>query len=128
MKRLQGLEWASPLEPSYAACVATGRSPTGLKVSGKRRARFGCRREKGRYVVPSEYIIRDVLIRVAPAHLDRALRRWNEVYAGEDESLAVDGKTLCNALDEEGRPTPVMSVVGHPTQTGYTPRKWGPCP
>ena len=35
--------------------------------------RFGCRREKGRYVVPSESILRNVLIRVDPAHLDRAL-------------------------------------------------------
>src|SRR5208283_2390964 len=44
----------------------------------KSRERFGCRRQGGRYVVPSEYILRNVLIRVAPAHLDRALRRWNE--------------------------------------------------
>src|SRR5208282_1274505 len=56
----------------------------------KSRERFGCRREKGRYVVPSESILRNVLIRVDPAHLDRALRRWNEAYAGEDESLALD--------------------------------------
>jgi hypothetical protein len=34
----------------------------------KARERFGCRREKGRYVVPSESIIRNVLIRVPPAH------------------------------------------------------------
>ena len=47
----------------------------------KARERFGCRRQGGRYVVPSEYILRNVLIRVDPAHLDRALQRWNEVYA-----------------------------------------------
>jgi hypothetical protein len=47
----------------------------------KARERFGCRREGDHYVVPSESIIRDVLIRVDPTHLDRALRRWNEVYA-----------------------------------------------
>jgi hypothetical protein len=93
----------------------------------KSRERFGCRREKGRYVVPSGSVIRDVLIRVEPAHLDRALRRWNELYAGEDESLAVDGKTMCNALDAEGRPTHVMSVVGHETKTCYTQKKWAPC-
>ena len=94
----------------------------------KARERFGCRREEGRYVVPSESIIRNVLIRVDPAHLDRALRRWNEAYAGEDESLAIDGKTMCNALDEEGRPTHVMSVVGHQTQICYTQKKSAPCP
>lgn len=94
----------------------------------KARERFGCRREKGAYVVPSESILRNVLIRVEPTHLDRALRRWNETYAGADESLAIDGKTMCNALDEEGRPTHVMSVVGHQTQTCYTQKKSGPCP
>ena len=94
----------------------------------KARARFGCRREKGRYVVPSESIIRNVLIRVEPAHLDRALRRWNELYAGEDESLAIDGKTMCNALDKDGHPTHVMSVVGHETKNCYTQKKWAPCP
>jgi len=94
----------------------------------KARERFGCRRQKGRYVVPSESIIRNVLIRVVPAHLDRALRRWNERYAGHDESLALDGKTMCNALDQEGHPTHVMSVVGHQTKICYTQKKWAPCP
>ena len=89
----------------------------------KSRERFGCRRQKGGYVVPSEYILRNVLIRVSPAHLDRALRRWNEVYAGKDESLAIDGKTMCNALDEDGHPTHVMSVIGQQTQICYTQKK-----
>jgi len=94
----------------------------------KSRERFGCRRERGRYIVPSEYILRNVLIRVEPTQLDRALRRWNEVYAGEDESLAIDGKIMCNALDEHGHPTHVMSVIGHQTKTCYTQKKWAPCP
>ena len=94
----------------------------------KSRERFGCRRQGGRYVVPSEYILRNVLIRVAPAHLDRALRRWNEAYAGEDESLAIDGKTLCNALDEQGHQTHVMSVVGHQSKICYTQKKLALCP
>jgi len=85
----------------------------------KARERFGCRREKGRSVVPSESIIRNVLMRVEPAHLDRALRRCNETYAPQDDSLA---------LDEEGHPTPGMSVVGQRTQICYTPKKSAPCP
>jgi hypothetical protein len=94
----------------------------------KARERFGCRREMGRYLVPSEYIIRNVLIRVSPTDLDRALRRWNEVYAEEDESLAIDGKTMCNALDKDGHQTHVMSVIGHQTKVCYTQKKWAPCP
>ena len=94
----------------------------------KARRRFGCRWRKGRYEVPSEYVIRDVLIRVPPADLDRALRRWNELYAGEDESLAIDGKTMCNALDAQGQRTHIMGVVGHETKICHTQKKWVACP
>src|SRR5258708_29674103 len=41
----------------------------------KSRERFGCRREEGRYVVPSEYVLRNVLIPLTPAHLHQALQR-----------------------------------------------------
>lgn len=93
----------------------------------KARRRFGCRSQAGRGVVPSEYVIRNVLIRVDPAQLDRALRRWNEVYAGQDESLAIDGKTMCNAIDDQGHQTHVMSVIGHQTKNCYTQKKSAPC-
>lgn len=93
----------------------------------KARRRFGCRFDKGRYIVPSEYIIRDVLIRVDPVHLDRALQRWNKTYAQEDQSLAIDGKTMCNAIDDQGHQTHIMSVVGHQSKTCYTQKKWVPC-
>ena len=94
----------------------------------KSRQRFGCRREAGGYVVPSESIIRNVLIRVDPTHLDRALQCWNKTYAGQDRTLAIDGKTMCNAIDDQGHQTHVMSVIGHETQTGYTQKKSVPCP
>lgn len=81
--------------------------------------RFGCRYENGRSVVPSESIIR-----VDPVHLDHALSRWNEAYGKEDKSLAIDGKTMCNAIDGEGRQAHIMSVVGHESATCYTQKKW----
>ena len=89
----------------------------------KARARFRCRRENGKRVVPSEYVIRDILIRIDPGHLDQALKQWNEVYGEKDESLAIDGKTMCNAIDEEGRQTHIMSVVGHESAACYTQKK-----
>lgn len=92
------------------------------------RRRFGCYWAKGRYIVPSKSIIRDVLIRVDPVHLDRALQRWNQTYAQGDESLALDGKTMCNAIDDQGYQTHVLSVVGHQSKNCYTQKKWGPCP
>jgi hypothetical protein len=93
----------------------------------KARERFRCRRENGRYVVPSEYVLRDLLIRINPQDLDRALQRWNEVYGQKDQSLAIDGKTMCNALNEQGDQTHIMSVVGHQTKTCYTQKKSIPC-
>jgi hypothetical protein len=95
-------------------------------LSQKARERFWCRIENGCRVVPSESIIRDVLIRVDPVHLDRALTCWNNAYGRQDESLAIDGKTMCNAIDEHGQ-AHIMSVIGHETKTCYTQKKWGSC-
>jgi hypothetical protein len=93
----------------------------------KARERFRCRREKGRYLVPSESIIRDVMIRVDPTHLDRSVQHWNQASGQHDTTLAIDGKTMCNALDQNGHQTHVMSVVGHHTKSCYTQKKSAPC-
>ena len=92
-------------------------------LGAKARERFGCRREQGRYIVPSEFVLRDVLVRVDPEQLNHALQRWNEVYGAQDESLAIDGKTMCNAIDEEGHQTHIMSAIGHQTKSCYTQKK-----
>jgi hypothetical protein len=81
----------------------------------------------GRYGGPILYGIRDVLIRVDPTHLDRAFQRWNETYAKDDESLSIDGKTMCNAVDAEGNQTQIMSAVGHETAICYTQKKSVSC-
>jgi len=94
----------------------------------KARERFGCRIESRQRLVPSESIIRDVLIRVDPDALDHALQRWNADYGQTDQSLAIDGKTMCNAIDEQGRQTHIMSVVGHDTAQCYTQKKSGRSP
>ena len=96
-------------------------------LSQKARARFRCRVENGRYVIPSLYVIRDVLIRVDPTHLDQAFQRWNEMYAKDDKSLSIDGKTMRNAIDEEGNQTQIMSAVGHQTAICHTQKKSVPC-
>ena len=94
-------------------------------LSPQARARFRCRydRQRRQYLVPSESIIRDVLIRVSPVALDQALQEWNAVYGAVDDSLAIDGKTMCNAIDEQGRQTHIMSVVGHESSQCYTQKK-----
>ena len=91
----------------------------------KARERFGCRIEKGKRVVPSEAVIRRVLILVDPVHLNHALQHWNETSGASDTSLAIDGKTMCNAIDGEGTRVHIMSVVGHESKACYTQKKWG---
>jgi len=93
----------------------------------KSRERFGCRRENGSYVVPSEFVIRDCLIRIEPGALDRALNVWNQAWGAQDEALAMDGKTMKNALDEAGHQTHIMSVIGHESKRCYAQKKWVPC-
>ena len=89
----------------------------------KARERFDCRRENGRYVVPSEYVIRDCLLRIDPGALDQALNAWNQAWGGQDEALAMDGKTMKNAVDETGRQTHIMSVAGHESKRSYAQKK-----
>ncbi|WP_295448732.1 Druantia anti-phage system protein DruA [uncultured Thiodictyon sp.] len=91
------------------------------------RARFRCCWRARRYWVPSRTVIREVLTRVDPDAVDRALQRWNAQHA-DDEALAIDGKTMCNAIDAEGRQTHILGVVGHQSQTCYTQKKSVLCP
>ena len=85
--------------------------------------RFGCYRKNGRYLAPSLTVIRDVMMRVDPVMLDQALQRWNESHAVEDESLAIDGKVMCNAIDASGRQTHIMSAIGHDSGVCYSQKK-----
>jgi hypothetical protein len=68
----------------------------------KTRGRLRCRRVDGRYIVPSQYVIRDLLIRVDGAEMDRAVQRWNAAYGQPDSCLAMAGKGMRNAIDEPG--------------------------
>jgi hypothetical protein len=123
---------------SVVLAIAAGATLCGMRgykaiaawakdLKPKARERFGCRRENKKCVVPSESIIRDVLVRVDPVKLDLALQKWNAAFAKEDQSLAIDGKTMCNAIDEAGQQTHIMSVVGHETALCYTQKKLAPC-
>ena len=92
-------------------------------LSPRMRERFGCRVQKGKRIVPSEGTIRDLLIRIEPVELDQALQKWNAQYGAIDESLAIDGKTMCNAIDETGKQTHIMSAIGHQSGQCYTQKK-----
>ncbi len=129
-RRRQGRRHALPTVLAIATaavlCGARGYkaiSDWAQALSPRARARFRCRYRDRKYWVPSESILRDVLIRVNPVEIDQALQGWNALYGAVDESLAIDGKTMCNAMDEQGRQTHIMSAVGHQSNQCYTQKK-----
>ncbi len=97
-------------------------------LSPTARARFGCYFSHRKNSVPSESTIRNILIRINPAELDRALQQWNAQYGAIDESLAIDGKTMRNAIDDNGRQIHIMGAVGHQSKQSYTQKKSALCP
>lgn len=134
-RRAQGRRHPLPTVLAIATaavlCGARGYKAIGQwaeDLGQKARARFRCRYRNGRYEVPSRTRIRDVLIRVDPRRLDRALQGWNEPYGDADEGLAIDGQTMCNAIDEAGRQTHILGAVGHQTRTCHTQKKSPDCP
>ena len=88
-------------------------------LSQTARARFRCCYRNQRYQVPSRTVIREVLTRVDPDQVDRALQAWNAVYAASDEALAID---------DDGRQTHILGVVGHQPRVCYTQKKSVPSP
>lgn len=61
----------------------------------------------------------DGLVRIESGALDRALHAWSQAWGVQDTALAMDGKTMKNALDETGRQTHIVSLVGHDSATCY---------
>jgi len=60
---------------------------------------------------------------VDPDELDQALRQWSSLYAQEDESFAIDGKTMRNAIDHDGKQTHIVSAISHQTHRCHSQKK-----
>ena len=129
-RRSQGVRHRLPV----VLGIATGAILCGMRgykaihdwaksLGQKARERFGCRTEKGHYVVPSEFVIRDCLVRIEPDTLDKALSIWSQKSEKEELALAIDGKTMKNAIDVDGNQTHIMSVIGHESNHCYTQKK-----
>jgi hypothetical protein len=67
------------------------------------------------------------LISIDPDQLEQALQGWNDQFAKEDEGLAVDAKTMRNAIDEDDHQAHILGVVGHQTGRCHTKKKSVPC-
>ena len=133
-RRRQGRKHPLPSVLSLAAaavlCGMRGYKDISIwaqSLGQKARSRFRCRKREGIYEVPSVTVIRNALIGVDPQQLDRALSAWNAQYGRIDESLAIDGKTMCNAMDDDNRQTHIMSAIGHQSGQCYTQKKSVPC-
>ena len=63
------------------------------------------------------------VIRVDPDQLDAALRAWHETYGGGDSALAIDGKTLRGAIDDDGKQAHVLGIVGHDSKAPWGQKK-----
>ena len=85
--------------------------------------RFGVRRRNGHYPTISLSAMRSVLIRVDPDQLDTALRAWHQVHGRGDCALAIDGKTLRGAIDQNGNRTHVLGIVGHDSKAPWAQKK-----
>jgi predicted transposase YbfD/YdcC len=56
------------------------------------------------------------------------MQEWSIAHGKQDESIAIDGKTMKNAIDEQGHQTHIMSAIGHETKECYTQIKVGTLP
>ncbi len=129
-RRAQGKKHQLPTVLAMAAaailCGMRGYKDIAIwaqSLGSKARSRFKCRYRNGVYEIPSRSVIRNVLTGVNPEQLDRALNIWNVQHVAVDESLAIDGKTMCNAIDDKGRQTHIMSAIGHESGHCYTQKK-----
>lgn len=78
--------------------------------------RFRVGKRRGRVQRPSVYCIRSALVRTDPDQFDQAMRAWCASVDGADEAIALDGKTLRSAIDENGRQLHVLGACGHQTR------------
>ena len=137
-RRAQGRRHSLPtvlaLATAATLCGARGYKAMAEWVrdlSPRARERFRCRYRHRRHEVPSEFVIRDVLVRVDPAQLDRALQRWHAEHGPHDEALALDGKTLRNAVytdpgattGEAPCQTHLLGAVGHTSRATHAQKK-----
>jgi len=103
----------------YRPC-RTGPNSLGSKA----RERFRCRRENGRYVVPSQYVI------ACPARLIRQISTaactLERTYGKQDESLAIDGKSC--ATPSRARSSNHINERHRSSTRVATPKKSRCCP
>ena len=90
-------------------------SEWGARCTQKMLQRLGCRynRKKQCYEPPSEPTIRRFLQSVDAQAVDQGLCSWLQSMAGDQPAVAVDGKTLKGARQENGHQVHLLSAFLH---------------
>ena len=68
------------------------------------------------------------LVRIDPIKLDLALQQWSAAFATEDQSLAIDGKTMCNTVGGNRVANAYHECRGPRDGFVYHPKKPAFCP
>ena len=53
----------------------------------------------------------------------QALRAWHEAHGSADSALAIDGKTIRGAIDDDGNQAHVLGIIGHDTKAPWGQNK-----
>jgi predicted transposase YbfD/YdcC len=106
-------EWAADTPQSIRAALGTRRDPFA-----------------GRWVVPTETTIRRTLARLDAEALAAAIGAWlaDRDRPGRRRAVAVDGKTLRDAQDTQGRQVHLLAVMDHATRAVLAQRQVGGAP
>ncbi len=80
----------------------------------------------GTHDLPSIYCIRNIMVTVDPDQLAAATARFCRDHGWDQGAgIAIDGKTIRGAVDDEGRKTHVLGASSHGTATPLAQEK--PC-
>ena len=77
---------------------------------------FKVGKRRGKLQRPSVYCLRNALLITDPEQLDAAMQAWCASIDGDDRAIAIDGKTLRSAIDENDRQLHVLGACGHQTR------------
>ena len=117
----------------FCATVCGARSYEAIsdwaqQLSQSMRKRRGCTKRGGRYLVPSRSTLYRFLTAVAPCEIDTLLGRWRDTFGGEDQGIAIEGKTLRGTSKVPSNQPHVLSAVTHQEGRHLTPKKSTPRP
>ena len=98
------------------------------QLSQPMRKRLGCTKRGGRYLVPSRSTLYRFINAVDPWEVDTLLGRWLDTFGGEDQGIAIDGKTMRGTSKDTTEQTHVLSAVTHDEGRHLTQKKSTPRP